>query len=280
MTGVTVLIPCKDEARNIRACVESARSIADEVLVADSGSTDATLAIVEELGGCRVITREFVGYADFKNWAIPQASHPWILLLDADERVSRELAAEIGALRRGPLPDVDGFRIPRRNYFMGRAIRYSHWGRDNIVRLFRRDICRFADRPVHEAIECQPQRTGQLQAELLHFTGWSYDDYLRKAMTYSRLWAVDAHRRGRRVSAMDLLLTPHLRFVSQYLFRGGFLDGLAGLQVCVLNAYFGTFLKRARLWELERVPDRTEPAPASPRKRASTAGQQRTVNAA
>ena len=95
---LTVLIPCKDERMNIRPAVASARRVADEVLVADSGSTDGTLQIVSELGGCRVIERAYVNSGNFKNWAIPQAAHAWVLVLDADERVTEQLAAEINAL--------------------------------------------------------------------------------------------------------------------------------------------------------------------------------------
>ena len=95
MPKLTVIIPCKNERLNIRPCIESVRAIADEVLVADSGSTDGTLEIVRSMGGCRVIEREYVHSGDFKNWAIPQAAHPWVLILDADERVTPLLATEI-----------------------------------------------------------------------------------------------------------------------------------------------------------------------------------------
>ena len=92
---LTALIPCKNERHNIRACIESVQPFADEILVADSGSTDETLDIVRDTGCCRIIEREFINYANFKNWAIPQARHEWILLVDADERVTPELGGEI-----------------------------------------------------------------------------------------------------------------------------------------------------------------------------------------
>src|SRR5262245_48494919 len=101
MFKLTVIIPCKNELPNIRPCIESAQLIADEVHVADLGSTDATLEIIAEIGGCRVIEREYVHSGDFKNWAIPQATHEWVFILDADERITPELAEEIREVLAG-----------------------------------------------------------------------------------------------------------------------------------------------------------------------------------
>src|SRR5688500_14989641 len=140
---LTVLIPCRDEQKNIRACIEAARLVADEVLVADSGSVDRTLEIVRQVGGCRVIEREFVDYADFKNWAIPQAAHEWVLIVDSDERVTPELAAEIRTLLENPPENVDGYWVYRRNFFMGREIKHSGWNTDCVFRLILRDKCRY-----------------------------------------------------------------------------------------------------------------------------------------
>jgi len=104
---LTVLIPCRNEAANILACIESVRGVADEILVADSLSTDETLEIVRRTGCCRIIEREFVNHADFKNWAIPQAAHPWVLVVDADERMTAALAAEIREILNRDDPSKD-----------------------------------------------------------------------------------------------------------------------------------------------------------------------------
>src|SRR6476660_7931302 len=101
-TKLTVIIPCKDERRNIRPCIESIREVADEILIADSGSTDGTLDIVREMGGCRIIERDYINSANFKNWAIPQCQHEWVLVLDADERITAELSAEIREVLKAP----------------------------------------------------------------------------------------------------------------------------------------------------------------------------------
>ena len=122
---LSALIPCKNEENNIRACLESVRRLADEIVVADSGSTDGTLDIVRRIGGCRVICREYCNPASFKNWAIPQCTHPWVLILDADERVTEQLAEEIRRALGGPSPDVDAFTIPFLSYFLGHPVRHA-----------------------------------------------------------------------------------------------------------------------------------------------------------
>jgi glycosyltransferase involved in cell wall biosynthesis len=255
---LTVLIPCKDERRNIRACIESARGLADEVLIADSGSTDGTQDIVRSIRGCRLIEREFIGYANFKNWAIPQAAHPWVLIVDADERVTPELATEIRALLASPPPQIDGYWIYRRNFFMGQEIKHCGWNTDDVCRLIRRDKCRYGDRLVHEEININPARSRRLKYRLIHYTVWSYDHYLQKRLRYTDLSAQDSWKQGKRTGFAGLLVRPILRFLQLYFLRLGFLDGLAGIQVCMLTAFFNTFIRQGRLWEMEhgvRQPD-------------------------
>lgn len=245
---ITALIPCKDERLNIRPCIESVREVADEILIADSGSTDGTLEIVRAIGGCRIIEREYVHSGDFKNWAIPQATHPWVLIVDADERVGPRLVQEIQhVLRHGPRHD--GYWIHRENYFLGHRIHFSGWRTDKVLRLFRRDRGRYVGNNDHAEIVVQPGSVGRLKSRLQHFTYWSYDQYLRKSSRYSTFQAQLWHGAGRRPSAARLLLTGPLRFLHTYVIRLGFLDGLAGFQVCALTAYT-SFLKQARLWEL------------------------------
>lgn len=265
---LTVLIPCKDERKNIRPCVESARAVADEVLVADSGSTDGTQDIVRSMGGCRVIQREFIGYADFKNWAIPQASHPWILIVDADERVTAELTREIRQLLASPPSSIDAYWIFRRNFFLGREIKRCGWNTDDVCRLIRRDVCRYADQLVHEEIDIDPQRTRRLKQRLKHFTVWSYDHYLEKRMRYTKLSAEDSWKTGQRTGFWGLFCRPMFRFLQLYVLRLGFLDGLAGLQVCMLTAYFNTFVRQGRLWEMEYGRQQPDPEDELSRKAA------------
>ena len=252
---LTVLIPCRNEERHIRACIESARPIADEVLVADSGSTDRTLEIVERLGGCRLIQREWVGYADFKNWAIPQAAYPWILAVDADERVTPELASEIRDTLAAPPNSIDAYRIGFLAYFMGVPVPHSPLSHAT-YRLFRRDVCRYRDRKVHESILVGRRRAGVLTHKFLHHSITSYDEYLEKYSRYTKWGAEEVWARGGRPGFAGLLVRPALRFLYLYVLRGGFRDGLPGLQVCALTSFFNTFMKQARLWEMQRQTQR------------------------
>jgi glycosyltransferase involved in cell wall biosynthesis len=270
MPKLTVLIPCKNERMNIRPCIDSAGLVADEILVADSGSTDATMRIVREMGGCRLIEREFVNYADFKNWAIPQASHPWVLVLDADERITPELADEVRSAIGNAPDDVDGFWVPRRTFFMGHELRYSGWDTDALLRLFRRDRCRYRKCRVHEEIVFDRQRTRRLKSRMLHYTYWSYDQYFEKYLRYTKWGAEDLWDRGRRTSPVSLLLRPWLRFLQLYILRRGFLDGMVGIQSCMLQAFFVTFVKQGRLWEMEFALPQPDPE-SSPRRESRKA---------
>lgn len=246
---LSVIIPCKNESANMRACLESVVSIADEILVADSGSTDGTLELVRAwdagVGKCRIVEREYVHSGDFKNWAIPQARHPWVLIVDADERVTPELAAEIRTVLASPRQD--GFWIRRRSYFLGHLIRFCGWQNDMCLRLFRRDAGRYVGDTDHAEVAIDTGRVGMLAERLLHFTYRDYDQYFRKFHRYTTHQAQVWHDQGRRVRPWKLALSFPVRFFQLYVLRLGFLDGLAGLQLCLLSAMY-SFMKQARLW--------------------------------
>ena len=244
---LTVLIPCKNERLNIRPCIESVRSIADEILVADSGSTDGTLAIVREMGGCRIIEREYIDSGNFKNWAIPQAAHPWVLIVDADERVTESLAAEIHSVLARP--QRDGYRILRRNHFFGHEIKHCGWNNDDVLRLFHRDVGRYCDGGDHAEVRIPESKVGRLKAKFLHYTYWSMEQYLKKLDRYTMLAATAWHKKGRKAPFLGLLLRAPVRFFYLYVIRLGFLDGRAGLVLCMLTAFY-SFTKCAKLWAL------------------------------
>src|SRR5688572_10897154 len=201
---LTVLIPCKDEIQHIQACIESVRPIADEILVADSGSTDGTLELVRGLGGCRIIERDYVNSADFKNWAIPQARHEWVLVVDADERVTPELAAEIRRMFDFP-PACDGYAVRRDNFFLGHPIRYCGWNTPRLVRLFRKAGSRYETRRVHANVVVDSGRIGQLVHPLVHHTALDLDRFVAKQERYAMWSALDAYDAGKQATLVRLL---------------------------------------------------------------------------
>ncbi len=247
---LTVIIPCKDEARNIEDCVASARLVADELLIADSGSTDRTIELARRSGACRVIHREYVNSGDFKNWAIPQATTPWVMILDADERVTDRLAGEINLLLTEG-PEQDGYWIHRANFFMGRRVRFSGWQSDRVLRLFRRDQGVYRGGTDHAEVEVRTGRIGRLRNRLQHYTYRSYDEFFSRFQRYTSYQAEKWHAEGRRAHPLKLFLTMPARFLLAYVIRLGFLDGIAGFQICMLTGFY-SFMKQARLWELER----------------------------
>ncbi|WP_254514050.1 glycosyltransferase family 2 protein [Anatilimnocola floriformis] len=247
MPRLTVLIPCKDERRNILACIESVRAIADEILIADSGSTDGSLEMIRAAGGCRIIEREYVNSADFKNWAIPQAKHEWVLVVDADERVTPALAAEIKTLLASE-PAQDGYWLRRDFFFLGHQVKHGCFDTAKLTRLFRRD-CRYAVRRVHSDIVVPSGKIAPLTHRLQHFTANDLGHFVDRQHRYANWSAEDSFEKGKRVGILKMLTHAPLRFLQNYIFRGVFLDGAPGLVVCGLMAYY-TFLKDIKLWAL------------------------------
>ena len=257
-TKLTALIPCKNERLNIRPCIESVRSIADEILIADSGSTDDTLDIVRKIGGCRIIEREYVHSANFKNWAIPQAEHPWVLIVDADERVTPELSTEIGQVLEGPPENIDGYWIGRKNHFLGYHIAHCGWESDDVLRLFRRDVCRYRERWVHAEIELPKQSVRRLKQPFDHFTTWSSEEYWQKINRYASWGALNLRDEGHRLNLLSMIFRAPARFLQLYFLRLGFLDGMPGFHICAYTAFY-TFMKQARLWELHYAKSQPDP---------------------
>lgn len=243
---LTVIIPCKNEQIHIADCIRAAQLVADEVLVADSGSTDGTLDIVRQME-CRLIEREYVHSGDFKNWAIPQAAHAWVLVVDADERVTPEMAAEIRKILADP-KSLDGYWIFRTNYFLGQKIRFSSWGYDSVLRLFKKEHGRYVGQTDHAEVRVATGRIGKLRAKFEHFSFPSYDHYLRKLDRYTYWDAHQKHAAGIKPNYLRLYFSGPLRFLQQYIIRLGCLDGCAGFQIAALTGYY-SFLKQARLWE-------------------------------
>ena len=243
---LSVLVPARNEAANLRACLESVRW-AEEVVVVDSGSTDGTLEIARSIAD-RVLEHEYVNSAAQKNWALPRLTHRWVLIVDADERVTPALRAEIEGVLADPAR-ADGYWIRRANHFLGRPIRSAGWQRDRVLRLF--DRTKGAYEPLHVHAEVRIQgRVTTLRERLTHDTYRDLDQYFRKFDRYTRWSAEDLKKRGVRASLPRLLFRPWLRFLRMYVLEGGLLEGRHGLVLCWLAA-FSVLTKYARRWEDE-----------------------------
>jgi glycosyltransferase involved in cell wall biosynthesis len=243
--SVTV-VTFNEEAR-LRACLQSV-AWADEIVVVDAASEDKTVPIAREFTD-RVVVRPWPGFAAQKNFALEQARGDWVLALDADERVSPELAEEIAALLSGE-PACNGYRVPRRNIFWGAWVRHGGLYPDWQLRLVRRDRARFPEQAVHESLAV-PGPVGRLRGALVHESYRDVSDFVARADRYSSLAADDWVRRGRRVGVLDLVLRPAGRFLGMYVLRGGFLDGWRGLLLAALYAYY-VLLRSAKAWERVR----------------------------
>jgi len=244
---ITVCVVTLDEERNIAACLASAH-FADEVVVVDSHSTDRTRAIAAEMGA-RVIERDWPGHIQQKNFAIEQASHAWVLCLDADERLSPELAGAIQAALEGDaLPS--GFEFNRRTWYLGRWIRHGGWYPDTKLRLFRRSAGRWGGINPHDHVHVEGEVV-KLRGDLLHYSYDSIADHLRIIDSYTTIMADERHAAGKRAGVLSVLGRPAWKFLRMYVLKAGFLDGLAGLIVALLGSYY-TFLKYAKLLELGR----------------------------
>ena len=242
-----VVIAC-NEANEIDDCLRSV-DWADEIVVVDSGSTDQTIEIARRYTD-RVVHRPWTGYADQKNFAVAQTAHDWVLSLDADERVSEALALEVRTLLAQP-PRHAGFYISRRNFFLGRPIRYAGWSPDTVLRLFDRRTGRFEPRAVHESVRIEGS-TGRLQHPIIHYSYRTLSAFHERAGRYAHLAATQMHVEGKRFRLLDLLTRPVWTFLKMYVIRQGWREGMHGLLLCSLYAYY-TFLKYARLWEMKRL---------------------------
>ena len=242
----SVVIAAKDEAAEIAECITSV-AWAAEILVVENDSTDDTVAIARSTGAT-VFSHPFTTIGRQRNAAIARARHEWILVVDADERGTGGLRDEVARIISSESKDI-GFRIRRRNFFLGREIRHGGWERDRPVRLFRSRM-RYDERPVHEHVMTDGT-VSELSEPLIHYPYASLGEYFAKLDRYSRWWAEQSFARGRRTRAWTIALKPPARFLSMYVLRAGFLDGAAGVIVAALAA-MSVAAKYARLWELQR----------------------------
>ncbi len=238
---ITATIITLNEERNVARAIESLRCC-DEILIVDSGSTDRTVELAQNLG-VRVLEAGWLGYAGQKNWAAEHANTDWILSLDADEALSEALEAEIWNLKKTG-PDCDAYTMPRLARYLGRWIYHSGWYPDRKVRLYRRDKAKFVGDFVHESV--QPSgRVGHLQSNILHFTCESLSEHVKTLDRYTTLAAQELAARKVKVPLTRLIVDPGWAFIKSYFLQRGFLDGPEGLTIAHMAAFY-TFLKYSK----------------------------------
>jgi len=245
---LSVTVITKNEAADINATLTSVRW-ADEIVVVDSHSTDDTVAIARRHTD-RVVVRDWTGYIDQKNYAASLAAHDWILSVDADERVTPELASEVKARLQSD-PREAAFRIPRVTWHLGRWIRTTDWYPDYQLRLYDRRCAQWTGRYVHEAVTVRGA-TGLLRGELQHYAYRNIADHLETIDRYTTFAARQMHEEGRGASLLQLAGHPPLAFLRNYLAHGGIRDGVPGFIISAMNAYY-VFMKFAKLWELQHT---------------------------
>lgn len=245
---LSVVLITRNAAAQLEDCLASV-AFADEVVVVDSDSSDGTAALAARYGA-RVVAKEWLGFGRQKQFAVEQAAHDWVLCLDADERVSPELAASLVRALQAPVAPV--YRMARRNRFLGRWLRHGEGYPDWSTRLFDRRQARWSDDAVHEKV-LYAVTPGTLEGDLLHESAEDLGRYLDKQNRYTTLAAEELHRRGRSAGLVELALSPLVRFIKFYVFRLGFLDGLPGF-VHISIGCANSFLKYAKLIEMNRAP--------------------------
>jgi hypothetical protein len=246
---LSVVIITKNEAKNIAACIDAV-PFASEVLVVDSGSDDETVLIAER-GGARVIHEPWRGFGEQKHFAVTQARHDWVLCLDADERVSPELARSIKSELSAPR--ANAYQLPMQQLFLCRMLKYGDGYPLWKLRLFHRSHAQWSRDPIHETV-VTTEAALRLSGKLLHVPTLTLHEWIAKQNQYTQLQANNLHAHGKRATIVKLLGNPTWRFVKYYVLQRGFLDGTPGLVHAVLNAAF-VFSKYAKLWALQKNTD-------------------------
>jgi len=251
MPRLSAYLIVKNEARDLPACLDSLKGLADEMVVVDDESSDRTADLARERGA-KVFSRELDGFGSQKQYALERCSGDWAFSIDADERVTSDLAREISAVLAqtgGPA----GYAVPRRMYFLGKRLRFGGVGSDRVVRLFRRSQGRYRPLEIHEQVEVDGA-VGLLHGNLDHFSYATLDEYLEKIPTYTALAAEARWKAGKRFHGWHHF-RPAWELFSRVVLKGAWLDGQAGLIYAALSAH-AAWLRSAKLWEIEHAGDR------------------------
>jgi glycosyltransferase involved in cell wall biosynthesis len=259
--ALSVCIITFNEESNIVRTLDSVKTVADEIIIVDCGSADHTVALAQS-SGAKVFREPWKGFAPQKNSALAKATGDWILSLDADEEVSAELAASIAAIKAATSSfEFDGYEVARRNLYLNRWLKRAGYYPDRKLRLVRRGMGQFTLRAVHEDM-VTAGRVGRLSGDLIHHAYPTLESFIEHSNRYSSLAAEMVIAEGRpSFSLLNILIRPVVRFVYNYFFRFGFLDGREGLLVLLTHASYVSW-KYAKAWDLTRQAAATESEPA------------------
>ena len=247
MEKISAIIPTFNEQHNIKQAIESCL-FADEIIVVDSFSKDQTVSIVRDYPQVKLLEHEYINSAAQKNWTIPQASHDWIFLLDADERTSENLIKEVKQ-KVASSPKEVAFWIGRDNYFMDKKLNHI-WKGDAVIRLFRKSKCRYQDKHVHAEIETQGE-VGKLNYRLKHdtYAGKGLEAHLIKGLRYTTWAALDRVEKIKKITFFHLLIKPFFAFLKRYILQRGFLDGKQGFIIACMGSW-NVFIRNVKVWRM------------------------------
>ena len=256
-TAFTACIITFNEEDNIEAALETV-GFADEIIVVDSHSTDRTREIAGGFRGRsrddrevkpRIIERDWPGHVEQKNFAIDQAQHDWVLCLDADERVSRQLRQEIETVLAVDSPTFVGYTMPRKTNYLGRWILRGGWYPDRKLRLFRKSLGRWGGVNPHDHVRIEG-RTQDLRGDLCHYSYRDIADHIRTINDFTDIASIEKQKRHVQYPLLRMLIHPPYKFFKMYIFKQGFREGIQGLIIAILGMFY-VFLKYAKLWELQ-----------------------------
>lgn len=253
MQLLTVIVPTYNEADNLRMLLPLLQW-ADEIIVVDSFSTDETIEVAKA-HGAKTLLHKYESPAKQKNWAIPQAKHPWVLIFDADERPTVALTKEIQAILQTSFPQEGpvAYWIARQNIFMGKKVRFSGWQNDAVIRLFQRDHCLYQEVEVHEEITTKGP-IARLKAPMLHYTYRNMSHFLAKMERYAQMSAKDHFEKTPKVTLYHLRIKPAFRFFKHYVIKQGFRDGQVGFIIAKIMAW-GVFMRYIFIREMHNNQD-------------------------
>ena len=246
MPSISAIIITKNESANLEDCLRSLNGLADEIIVVDSGSTDNTVEIAKRYGAVVLETTDWPGFGPQKNRALDIASKEWVFSIDADERATPEMVAEIhNALKN---PESTCYYSPRLSYYCGEFLKHGGWYPDDVYRLFKKGTARFSDDLVHERLVYSGTPKA-LKNHLIHYSYLRFEQVIAKVNAYSSAGAKQAFEAGKRSSLFSAITHGFWTFFRTYVIRKGFLDGKFGLAMAI-SAGHTTYYKYLKLWHL------------------------------